>query len=224
MAAHSAPPAAMSAPAADVIQPETIMDTSEFEARLQELKARAHGRWTEILRTLGVDEKILNKRNQPCPMCGGTDRFQYTDKYGEGNYPCRGCGAGGGLKLLQGYHGWKFGTTFKRVEQCVGKVSVQPRSKPAEPSAERMKRLAKRLWEQAKPIAIGDEVDRYLRNRGLHLSDYPKILRCHAALGYYEKDPSTGRSRKVGEYPAMLACVQRADGRAVTLHRTYLQD
>jgi len=166
------------------------MDTPEFEARLQELKARAHGRWTEILRTLGVDEKILNKRNQPCPMCGGNDRFQYTDKYGEGNYHCRGCGAGGGLKLLQGYHGWKFGTTFKRVEQCVGTVSARSRSQPAEPSAERMKRLAKRLWEQAKPIAIGDEVDRYLRNRGLHLSGYPKTLRCHAALGYYEKDAS----------------------------------
>src|SRR5947207_15564148 len=111
----------MSAPAADfvpcgtgciclfcphgVIQAEIIMDKFEFEARLQELKARAHGRWTEILRTLGVGEKILNKRNQPCPMCGGTDRFQYTDKFGEGNYHCRGCGAGGGLKLLQGYHG-----------------------------------------------------------------------------------------------------------------------
>ena len=26
-------------------------------------------------------------------MCGGTDRFQYTDKFGEGNYHCRGCGA-----------------------------------------------------------------------------------------------------------------------------------
>src|SRR5437588_4482615 len=81
------------------------MDSLEFESRLHELKGRAHGRWTEILRTLGVDEKVLNKRNQPCPMCGGTDRFQYTDKFGEGNYHCRGCGAAGGLKLLQGYHG-----------------------------------------------------------------------------------------------------------------------
>src|SRR5947199_7642343 len=163
MAAHSAPPAAMSAPAADVIQVETIMDTPEFEARLQELKACAHGRWTEILRTLGVGEKILNKRNQPCPMCGGTDRFQYTDKFGEGNYHCRGCGAGGGLKLLQGYHGWDFATTFKRVEECVESVSARPRPKPSEPSAERMKKLAKRLWEEAKPIRAGDEVDGYRR-------------------------------------------------------------
>jgi len=199
------------------------MDSVEFEARLRELKARAHGRWTEILRTLGVDERILNRRNQPCPMCGGTDRFQYTDKFGEGNYHCRGCGAGGGLKLLHGYHGWDFGTTFKRVEECVGSVSARPRPQPGELSAQRKKDLAKRLWEEAKPISTGDEVDRYLRNRGLRLSDYPKTLRCHPALGYYEKD-ATGRSRKVGEYPAMLACIQGADGHAVTLHRTYLKD
>jgi len=199
------------------------MDSHEFDARLQELKARAHGRWTEILRTLGVDERILNKRNQPCPMCGGTDRFQYTDKFGEGNYHCRGCGAGGGLKLLQGYHDWGFGTTFKRVEECVGRVSALPPPRTGEPSAERMKKLAKRLWEEAKPISAGDEVDRYLRNRGLRLFDYPKTLRCHSALGYYEKEES-GKSRKVGEYPAMLACIQKADGQAVSLHRTYLKD
>lgn len=199
------------------------MDPYVFEARLREVKARAHGRWTTILRALGVGERILNKRNQPCPLCGGTDRFQYTDKFGEGNYHCRGCGAGGGLKLLQGYHGWSFGITLRRVEECVGSVTVPWRPKPGEPSAERMKDLAKRLWEQAKPIARGDEVDCYLRNRGLQLSEYPRTLRCHSALGYYEKDVS-GRSRKVGEYPAMLACIQKADGHAVTLHRTYVKD
>src|SRR5688572_33284803 len=124
------------------------MHNCQFEGRLRELKSRAHGRWTEVLRTLGVNEKVLNKRNQPCPMCGGTDRFQYTDKFGEGNYHCRGCGAGGGLKLLQGYHGWDFGTTFKRVEECVGRVSSRPQGATNEPLAERMKYLAKRLWNE----------------------------------------------------------------------------
>jgi putative DNA primase/helicase len=156
-------------------------------------------------------------------MCGGTDRFQYTDKFGEGNYHCRGCGPGGGFKLLQGYHGWDFGTAFKRVGECVGSVGVEPRPQPGEPSAQRKRALAKRLWEEAKPISTGDDVDRYLRNRGLQLFEYPKTLRCHPALGYYEKDAS-GKSRKVGEYPAMLACIQGTDGHAVTLHRTYLKD
>ena len=198
------------------------MEKHVFEARLEELKRRAHGRWTDILLTLGIDKKILNKRNQPCPLCGGTNRFQYTDKWGEGNYHCRGCGAGGGFKLLQGYHGWDFGTVFKQVKTCVGSISTLPQFRSMEPSAERMKKLAKRIWDEGQSVASGDEVDLYLRSRGLQLAAYPKTLRFHPALGYYEKDDS-GKSKKVCEYSAMLACIQGADGHAVTLHRTYLQ-
>jgi putative DNA primase/helicase len=199
------------------------MESYEFEARVEEIKRRAHGRWTEILRTLGVDSKILNKRNQPCPLCGGTNRFQYTDKYGEGNYHCRGCGPGGGLKLLQGVCGWEFCTVLKRIEECVGSVPAPVRHRSTEPASDQMKKLAKRIWGEAKPVIAGDDVDRYLRNRGLFLSEYPKVLRFHSALGYYEKDDA-GKSKKVAEYPAMLACIQGIDGHAVTLHRTYLQD
>ncbi|MDB5923772.1 MAG: hypothetical protein JWN13_2708 [Betaproteobacteria bacterium] len=198
------------------------MQSYEFEARVAEVKCRAHGRWTEILGALGVDEKILNKRNQPCPLCGGTDRFQYTDKFGEGNYHCRGCGAGGGLKLLQGIKGWDFGTVLKRIEERVGRVVPLP-IRSNEPSPDGMKKLAKRIWNEAKRISEGDEVDRYLRNRGLILTEYPKVLRFHPALGYYDRD-AEGKSRKIAEYPAMLACVQGADSGVITLHRTYLKD
>lgn len=201
------------------------MDSHVFEARVAEIKRRAHGQWTDLLRTLGVDEKILNKRNQPCPLCGGHDRFQYTDKYGEGNYHCRGCGPGGGLKLLQGVQGWDFMTVLKRLEECVGNATPLPAPsciRSNEPSADRMKKLAKRIWDEAHPVTQGDEVDRYLCHRGLSLVEYPKVLRFHPALGYYEKDAS-GTSRKVAEYPAMLAGIQGADGHAITLHRTYLE-
>ena len=198
------------------------MQSYAFEARVAEVKQRAHGRWTGILRALGTDEKVLNGRNQPCPLCGGTDRFQYTDKYGEGNYHCRGCGPGGGIKLLQGIQGWDFSTILKRIEECVGIIGPILHSR-AEPSFDRMRKLANRLWDEARPVTQGDEVDCYLRNRGLCLSEYPRVLRLHPALGYYEKD-TAGRSHKVAEYPAMLACIQSADGHAVTLHRTYLSD
>jgi putative DNA primase/helicase len=201
-----------------------MMDSQAFEARVAEVKRRAHGRWTDLLHALGVDEKVLNKRNQPCPLCGGTDRFQYTNKFGDGNYHCRGCGAGGGLKLLQAVLGWDFVTVLKRVEECVGSMPmpVQARPRSSEPPPDRMKKLAKRIWEEARPVTQGDDVDRYLCHRGLSLVAYPKVLRFHPALGYYEKDAS-GTSRKVAEYPTMLACIQGSDGHAVTLHRTYLE-
>ena len=195
----------------------------DYAARIEAVKQGAHGRWTEILASLGVDENILKRRNLPCPLCGGTDRFQYTDKFGEGNYHCRQCGPGGGFKLLQAVLGVDFNTALREVESSLGMIPTVAPIRSGEPSAERMKKLAQRLWNEARPVTVGDDVDRYLNNRGLALPAYPKVLRFHPALGYYQKD-TAGKSRKVADYPAMLACIQGADGHAVTLHRTYLHD
>lgn len=199
------------------------MQDREYAARVEAVKQRAHGRWSEILASLGVDECILKRRNLPCPLCGGTDRFQYTDKFGEGNYHCRHCGPGGGFKLLQAVRSIDFNTALQEVERCVGAARPPLRMVSTEPSAERMKKLAKRIWDEGKPVGAGDEVDRYLGGRGLSLATYPRALRLHPALGFYERD-AAGKSRKVAEYAAMLACIQGPDGHAVTLHRTYLRD
>ncbi len=163
----------------------------EFEARVRDIKTRAHHHWTPILKAMGVDESILNGKNQPCPLngCGGTDRFQYTDKFGEGNYHCRTCGAGGGLKLAQAVLGLRFGELLDAIERQLGVVRALPAGGSG-PSPERMKRLCQRIWNEAKPIAMGDDVDRYLRNRGIALTTYPRSLRFHPALGYYDKTPA----------------------------------
>ncbi len=197
------------------------MNDDAYAARIERAKARAHGRWTEILARLGVDERILRKLNLPCPQCGGTDRFQYTDKFGEGNYHCRHCGPGGGFKLLQAVKGIDFGTALREVEACVGSDPPVHATPGAEPPAERMKKLAQKIWDEARPVVAGDEVDRYLRGRSIALTAFPKVLRLHPSLGYFEKD-GAGKSRKLAEYPAMLACIQGPDGSPVTLHRTYL--
>lgn len=199
------------------------MQDHEYAARIQAVKQRAHGRWNEILAAAGVDEQILKHRNGPCPMCGGTDRFQYTDKFGEGNYHCRQCGPGGGFKLLQAVKGVEFNAALRDVERCLGLLPDAAPVRVGAPSGARMQRLVQRIWDEARPLTAGDEVDRYLRGRGLILTAYPAMLRFHPALGYYEKD-GAGKSRKLAEYPAMLACIQGANGHAVTLHRTYLKD
>jgi hypothetical protein len=87
-----------------------------------------------------------------------------------------------------------------------------------------MKRLCHQTWTEAKPVTIGDEVDRYLRGRGINQGAYPRTLRFHPALGYYEKQPGQKRSKLIASYAAMVACVQGPDGHAVTLHRTYLKE
>jgi putative DNA primase/helicase len=200
------------------------MQDREYAARIETVKQRAHGRWTEILACLGVEERILKRRNLPCPLCGGTDRFQYTDKFGEGNYHCRQCGPGGGFKLLQAIMGVDFNTALRDVERCLGMMPVTaplPQLRAVGRAHEEAGPTAS--GTRQKPVTVGDEVDRYLSGRGLALPVYPKVLRFHPALGYYQKE-AAGKSRKVAEYPAMLACIQGADGHAVTLHRTYLRD
>lgn len=202
------------------------MMNDDFEARVRDVKARAHGQWTPILKALGVDDKILSGKNQPCPMpgCGGTDRFQYTDRFGRGDYHCRHCGPGASLKLAQAVLGLKFGDLLDRIERNIGTSAAVGAAHAQGPSPERMKRLCQRIWHEAMPIVVGDEVDRYLRNRGLQQTTYPRSLRFHPALGFYEKQTGQQRARKIAEYPAMLACVQGPDGHAVTLHRTYLNE
>lgn len=196
------------------------MQDHEYAARVDAVKQRAYGRWTEILSSLGVDERILKRRPLPCPVCNsGVDRFQYTDKFGQGNYHCRKCGPGGGFKLLQACRGLDFHAALCAVEKLVGVLPPEPLANDAGP--ERMKKLVQRIWNEARPVTLGDEVDRYLRGRGLTLETYPATLRFHPALGYYQKE-GAAKARKVAEYPAMLASVQDAQG-AVTLHRTYLQ-
>jgi putative DNA primase/helicase len=200
---------------------EFTMTKDECDARVQLVKQRAAGRWTEILRSLTGDHPCLKGSNQGCPVCAkGKDRFRYTDKDGEGTYFCHGCGPGGPFKLLQALTGWDFVKALGEVERCVGTLltSTQP---GAAPLAERMKKLARKIWGEAVPVTPGDEVDRYLSGRGLSLPTYPDVLRFHPALGYFEKTEG-GKSRKIAEYPAMLARVDGVDGEAITLHRTYL--
>lgn len=193
----------------------------ELEQRIATVKAQAEGSWTPILERIGVKAEILNRKNQPCPGCGGDDRFQYTDKFRHGDYYCRGCGAGDGFKLAEMVLGCDFMCVLKDVEEALG--GPLPVSKQAPVGIVRMRALAEKIWKEAVPVTPGDEVDRYLSGRGLHMEKYPSVLRFHPALGYYEKQDG-GKSEKVAEYPAMLACVQGQDGLAVTLHRTYLRD
>jgi len=199
------------------------MQDADYAARIDAVKQRAHGRWSEVLAAAGIEERILRHRNGPCPSCGGTDRFQYTDKFGEGNYHCRQCGPGGGFKLLQAVKGVDFNAALRDVERCLGLLPEATTAGACEPSGDRMRKLVQRIWDEARPVTAGDEVDHYLGARGLSLPAYPAVLRFHAALGYYQKD-ADGKSHKVAEYPAMLACIQGEDGHAVSLHRTYLQD
>nr|WP_254281973.1 primase-helicase zinc-binding domain-containing protein [Escherichia coli] len=61
--------------------------------------SHALGHWPRILPALGI--QVLKNRHQPCPVCGGSDRFRFDDREGRGTRYCNQCGAGDGLKLVE---------------------------------------------------------------------------------------------------------------------------
>lgn len=180
-----------------------------------DVRTAAQGRWRSILATLGVDERALSGKHCACPMCGGKDRFRFDDKDGRGSYYCGGCGAGDGVKLAMGVTGQDFRTTAEQIERLAG--VVQPVTGKPDRSDEDKLATLRRVWRESRPIQRGDEVELYLLGRGLRLYDLPESIRVHLGLRYQDGD-------HLGVYPGMLATVSAPDGRAVSLHRTYLQD
>ena len=99
--------------------------------------AAARGRWPEILAALaGLSDAELSDRHQPCPLCGGTDRYRFDDKEGSGSWFCNQCGgkdqrggAGSGIDLLMCRQGWSFVEAARQVEAFLGLVPDGPNTR-----------------------------------------------------------------------------------------------
>jgi hypothetical protein len=75
----------------NIYSEEVIYSEPRERTKTQEA---AHGRWRWILPHFGISESALNGKEQPCPACGGRDRFVFDDRHGDGDYFCRRCDAG----------------------------------------------------------------------------------------------------------------------------------
>jgi len=68
----------------------------------------ARGRWPDLLQQLGgLTAEQLTDKHQPCPLCGGKDRYRFDDQDGSGSWFCNKCGgkagtggAGSGMDML----------------------------------------------------------------------------------------------------------------------------
>lgn len=94
----------------------------------------AQGHWPSILGSLaGLSADQLTDKHQPCPLCGGKDRYRFDDQDGSGSWFCNKCGgpqqaggAGNGIDLLMRRTGWTFAEAAKRIEQHLGIVPQRP--------------------------------------------------------------------------------------------------
>ena len=95
------------------------------------------GQWLgNILPAAGIAFRGNPNSHQPCPACGGKDRFRFDDQQGKGTFICSNCGAGDGFKLLQLVTGSNIKTTMEFVAGCVG-ISEQTRFSEADREAAR---------------------------------------------------------------------------------------
>jgi len=178
---------------------------------------RARWRWYEILSYFGIPEQALRmKKHGPCPLCGGKDRYRWTDKDNNGCYFCNGCGAGNGFSLLMKFKNWDFKTAAREVDILLNNGSLNMTVKKAQKEPDKDPRIAlRKVFNSAKKPKDGGEVHRYLSLSGLSVSveDLGCIMEHHNL--FYEP----GRF-----FPAMLALVKSCDGRDVSIQRIFIKD
>ena len=94
----------------------------------------ANGHWPSILGALaGLAGDQLTDKHQPCPLCGGKDRYRFDDQDGTGSWFCNKCGgasetggAGNGMDLLLRRTNWSFKEAAQRIEQHLGITPQRP--------------------------------------------------------------------------------------------------
>lgn len=154
-----------------------------MKMNITETVKQACGHWPNILPALGV--KVIKNRHQPCPVCGGSDRFRFDDKEGRGTWFCNQCGAGDGLKLVERVFDVSASEAAQKVNTVTGNLPpVAPEViAAAEAGAEADRKaaaaLAIRLMEKTRP-ATGNA---YLTCKGFPDRECPVLTVMHKTGG-----------------------------------------
>lgn len=93
-----------------------------------------NGRWPDLLVELaGLTGDQLTDKHQPCPLCGGKDRYRFDDQDGTGSWYCNKCGGkdqqgggGSGMDMLMRRMNWSYAEACKRIEQRLGVIPEPP--------------------------------------------------------------------------------------------------
>lgn len=104
-------------------------------ANADDIRHAAQGRWPVVLEAAGVPRELLNKHHQPCPCCGGTDRFRFTDHKGNGVWICNQCTPDGGspFDLLMAVSGYSFQEAKDVLADVLGLAHGETQRREAKP-------------------------------------------------------------------------------------------
>lgn len=142
---------------------------------------RARGRWQEILRAIGVENRFLSPKHGPCPLCrAGTDRFRFDDRNSNGDYFCSQCRPGIGIIFVQKFLQVDFKTACDRVDEIIGGGSKDANKAPKRQRGESNQdddrgRKASWLWGRRQPPE-NSPAEVYLRCRRGYSGPIPSTL------------------------------------------------
>lgn len=175
---------------------------------MQNVVDAAKGRWRDILKACGVDQKFLSSRHGPCPFCGGVDRFRFDNKNGRGTFYCSQCGPGDGFDFLRKMTGQTFGELRGMVLQAAETATTTTTT--TEDHHHHLTKM-RALWHRAKPPAEGGPVQQYMLKRLGRVFHRPAI---REARVFHDSVNDV--------LPAMVCMYSTTTGEPCSLHITYL--
>lgn len=132
----------------------------------EHIQSQANGYYvSRIFPAVGIKLHSNHKKHQPCPICGGSDRFRCDDKNGTGSWICNQCGAGSGYTLVRDYTGNDAYDTHALIADILGidggkPISEADRKAWAKAQAER-EQAEKAAKKQARQTAAKTAQDRW---------------------------------------------------------------
>lgn len=86
------------------------------------------GLWQAGLTAItGMDDNVFSGKHQACPVCGGKDRFRFTDSIhdrGDGGAICNQCGAGDGMHWLMKITGLNFSDSVNKLGRFINAMPI----------------------------------------------------------------------------------------------------
>lgn len=213
------------------------------QSKVSAVKQAAVGRWHEIFKavTSRLDDAVERCPNHvPCPVGTGTTDgfrlFEDSNETGMGVSNSAGVFTSGFdllmwvldkdftyvLNIVSGYLGVS-GHEWKEIAKNSKPISTIPaKADPA--TLKKCRYKLRKAWMNSVDLTAPSAkiARKYLhKNRGLDLTKLDlhglsKTMRYNPALELYEK------GKYVGKFPAIVALVSYSDGKAATIHRTYL--
>lgn len=95
----------------------------------EEVIPKMRGMWaTALMKLCNIPQLTFNGKHQPCPYCGGKDRFRFTDKInekGDGGNICNQCGNDSGIGLFMRIRGENYSEAIDTLGEWLNLVPVE---------------------------------------------------------------------------------------------------